>query len=101
MKVKTGFASYAKSKVPLKHPLSKEAKTSLEPKGKLLPHGFRVGERVYYIEYDNTPTYGTVVDHESPSAGQIYHVWCLWGRIPHRPTYMPKNRVFKAGTYQL
>jgi hypothetical protein len=101
MRPKYGFNSYAKSKVPLKHPLNKTTKTPVESEGKLLPHGFRVGERVYYISPPNRTVYGTVVDHTSPFADQIDHVWCMWEIEALRPTYMPKNRVFSAGTYQL
>jgi hypothetical protein len=38
MRPKYGFNSYAKSKVPLKHPLNRVTKTPVEPEGKLLPN---------------------------------------------------------------
>ncbi len=56
-------------------------------KDTLLPNGFHIGERVYYLLYNNKKTYGTVTDEKpnSNSANKVckYYkkeniVWCYF-----------------------
>ncbi len=56
-------------------------------KGTLLPNGFHIGERVYYLGYNNEKVYGTVIDKvlDNDITDKIYRhhqkesiVWCLF-----------------------
>ena len=67
MKIKYGFSTYAKNKIPLKNPpigiATQRTDESTPGLGDLLPNGFRVGERVYYVSpLDNTIVFGIVVN---------------------------------------
>lgn len=103
MKIKSGFSQYAKAKIPLKH----SKLTSSHPKlGKFLPHGFRVGDRVYYVSSysTNIRCYGIVVEYKTdgsfPEYNQPHFVWAKWERTTGDNSlgYMPKNTVFRACT---
>lgn len=97
MKVKSGFATFTKNKAPLKHPtvihVTKEGSSTL---GKLLPNGFRVGERVFYIYSFSNPcnVYGTVVDYLLDE--QLTKVWAKWENSTTGVFYMPIARVHHA-----
>lgn len=104
MKVKSGFSQYAKSRIPLNHPKPAwtpppKTKENTDPSlGKLLPNGFRVGDRVYYVDYAGNNIYGTVVDCDTHHfAVQTHNVWAKWEGSPlNEIGYMPLNQVFLA-----
>lgn len=110
MKVKSGFSAYAKKTIPLKHsPIgvcTRRPGESIIGLGKMLPHGFRVGERIYYVSrgYNTVSNrvYGTVVEYQSdgpfPNINQPDFVWANWARDSGLTSLgsMPKSTVFRA-----
>jgi hypothetical protein len=100
MKVKSGFSAYAKNKIPLNHKSLPKTKENTDPNlGELLPNGFRVGEKIFYVSsIDSNRRYGTVIKHpEHPILHPATNVWADWVTSFGLDTgHMPLHLVFRV-----
>jgi len=93
-KKKSGFRTYISSTLPLaSSPKKKKVPEHTEPATELLPNGFYVGERVYYINTFDGRVEGNVCWKANDD--NLTLVWCRnWGTQGDRAaSYVQASRV--------